>query len=117
MMLSLSASHPTVSATRRTAAGLRRADRLHDRFVDALDEIVALLVELVDRALGARDLMVVLDARLVLLVPQLDVRLREPGDQLSDGLRHPPLLGWTTTYYRLIAARYLARVTAARPLA
>lgn len=56
--------------------------------VDALDQIVALLIQLVDSALGRGHLVVVRNARFVLLVPELDVRLREARDELSDGIRH-----------------------------
>src|SRR5262245_41655582 len=83
-MLSLSASQPTVSATR----GPGGAHRLHHRIVDALDQVVALLVELVHRALGRRHLVVVRHARLVFLVPQLAVGLRQLRDQLADGFIH-----------------------------
>src|SRR5688572_198722 len=87
-MLSLSASHPTVSATTSTRLALRLARRLHHRLIDALDEIVPTLIELVDVAFRRRNLMIVFDARLVLLVPQLDVRLRQARDQHTDGLVH-----------------------------
>src|SRR5687768_5818654 len=87
-MLSLSASHPTVSATTSTRLALRLARRLHHRLIDALDEIVPTLIQLVDVAFRGRNLMIVLDARLVLLVPQLDVRLRQARDQHTDGLVH-----------------------------
>src|SRR5688500_12497136 len=85
MMLSLSQSQPTVSAI---ALPLRRPHGLHHRLVDPLDEVVALLVQLVDGALRRGARVFVLDARLVLLVPELDVRLRELGDQTSDGVVH-----------------------------
>src|SRR3712207_9287525 len=90
MIVSLSASQPIVSAT---AGTLRvgtpgRPHELAEGFVDPLDQVVSLLVETVDVALGGRHLVVVLDARLVLLVPQLDVRRGEPRDELSDRVVH-----------------------------
>src|ERR671915_79897 len=88
-MLSLSASQPTVSATTRTRLALHVTRDLHYRLVDALDEIVATLIQLVDVSLRGGDLMVVLDTRLVLLVPQLDVRLGESRDQHADCVVHP----------------------------
>src|SRR5687768_3399260 len=91
MMLSLSASQPTVSATLHlfTARCPRHA---HDFRIDPLDEVVALLVELVHAALGRGDLVIVVDPRLVLLVPELDVGLREARDQGADRLFHRRLL-------------------------
>src|SRR5688500_10904771 len=87
-MLSLSASHPTVSATACPRLALRLAHRAHHGFIDALDEIVAPLIQLVDRALRGRDLVIVVDTRLVLLVPELDVRLGQLRDQHADRLVH-----------------------------
>jgi len=55
---------------------------------DALDQVVPLLIQLVDGALGRRDLQIVRHARFVLFVPELDVRQRETRDQVSDGVRH-----------------------------
>lgn len=86
MMLILSQSQPTVSAT----VTLRGNYTPHFR-VYPLDKVVALLVQPVDRTLGARNLMVVLDSRLVLLVPQLDIRLREASNQGTDRLVHVPM--------------------------
>src|SRR5260221_7928741 len=83
MMLILSASQPTVSAT---LAALARG--LHHFRVDLLDQVVALLVQLVDVALGLGDRAVALEARLVLLVPQLDIRLRQSRHQGADRLVH-----------------------------
>src|SRR5687768_4295792 len=70
MMEILSTSEPTVSAT---PASLGCPHGLHHRLVDALDQVVAALVEAVHGALGGGHLVVVVDARLVLLVPQLHV--------------------------------------------
>src|SRR5688572_3948105 len=95
-MLSLSASQPTVSATARPCIALRLAHRLHDRLVDPLDQVVAALIQLVDVALRRGDLVIIVDASLVLFVPQLDVRLREPRDQRADRVVHrsPSLEPW-----------------------
>src|SRR6185312_14337963 len=84
MMLSLSASDPTVSATRRPRLA---HDAQHFR-VDALDQIVAPLVERVDGALRRRHRVVVRRPRVVFLVPQLDVRARQARDQLANGVVH-----------------------------
>src|SRR5688500_4681114 len=89
-MLSLSASEPTVSATGPSAA--RVAHRLHHGLVDALDEVVAPLVPLVDGALVGGHLVVVVRAPLVFLVPQLDVGLGQARDQGADGVVHPAAL-------------------------
>src|SRR5688500_16248399 len=112
-MLSLSASQPTVSATRRTRL-LRGADRAHHRFVDALDEIVPLLVQRVDPALGGRHQVVVVHSRAILLVPELDVRLREPRDQRPDRVVHAHPLetnGWAPG----ARCKYSTRWATARP--
>src|SRR3569623_856890 len=85
-MLSLSASQPTVSATRRISVA-SRAHRAKHLVVDALDQIVAPLIELVDVPLRGGDLVVVACTRLVLLVPELDVRARELRDERADRLR------------------------------
>src|SRR5687767_8829510 len=85
MMLSLSASEPTVSAT---GASARLLDGGQHRLVDALDEVVALLVEAVDGAFGGGDLVIVVGARFVLLVPELDVGLRQACDERADALGH-----------------------------
>src|SRR4028118_1591238 len=85
MMLSLSTSEPTVSAIGAPAGG---AHGVHHRLVDALDEVVAPLVQLVDGALGGRHLVVVVHARLVFFVPQLDVGLGQARDQGADALVH-----------------------------
>src|SRR4051794_26420606 len=85
-MLSLSASHPTVSAT-VVAPVTILAHRAQHLVVDALDQVVAALIELVDAALGGRDLVIVAGACLVLLVPELDVRARELGDERTDRFR------------------------------
>src|SRR6185437_734992 len=88
MMLSLSASDPTDSATRRP----RFAHRTHHFRIDALDQVVAPLIERIDGALRRRDDVVVVRARSVLFVPQLDVRTRQAGNQLANAVAHA-LLG------------------------
>src|SRR5947209_750926 len=85
-MLSLSASQPTVSATGRVSFSIF-VHGAQDFVVDALDQIVAALIELVDAALGHGDLVIVTGARLVLLVPELHVGARELGDQRADRFR------------------------------
>src|SRR5712671_3451364 len=90
MIVILSTSEPIVSATLR-ASGSRRAfprDDLAEFFVDALDQIVPLLIQLVHVALGGGDLMVVLHPRFVLFVPELDVRHRETRNELAQGVCH-----------------------------
>jgi heptosyltransferase I len=67
---------------------LSRADGLENRFVDPLDQVVAALIEFVDVPLGGSDLMVVLHAGFVFFVPELDVRLGEPGDEGTDRVVH-----------------------------
>jgi hypothetical protein len=57
-----------------------RHERQHG-LVDALDEVVARLVELVDAALGGGHARVVAHARVVLLVPEVDVGLRQARDE------------------------------------
>src|SRR6185312_8661875 len=84
MMLSLSASDPTVSATRRP----RVAHHAHHLGVDALDQVVAPLVERVDRALRRCHRVVVDRSRLVFLVPQLDVRTRQARNQIANAVAH-----------------------------
>jgi hypothetical protein len=85
----LSASQPMVSATmRRYSRRLRCPKELPEGHVDSLDQVVALLVEAIDVALCRRDLAVVVDARFVLLVPQLDVRRRETGDESAYRVIH-----------------------------
>jgi hypothetical protein len=115
MMLILSASQPTVSATiplRSGGTAIRRiASAIVTRMavgvvrgpatgsltgahypehlgVDALDEIVTALVQLVDLPLGRGNLMVVVDTRAILFVPELDVGTRELTYQRSDSLVH-----------------------------
>src|SRR5664279_2625147 len=83
MMLSLSASQPTVSATGGVSVAVL-AHGAHHLAVDALDEIVAALIERIDAALRGRDLVIVTRARLILLVPELDIGARELGDQRAD---------------------------------
>src|SRR5437016_42073 len=92
----LSTREPSVSATLRSPFGCRlgrfgRALASHDLakcFVDALDQIVALLIERVDGALRGRHLTIVRDARFVFLVPQLDVRRGEASDQVPKSVVH-----------------------------
>src|SRR5665647_117609 len=98
MMLSLSASQPTVSATGRVSVAIVAivAHSVENFIIDLLDEIVAALIELVDVPLRRRDLMIVAGACLVLLVPELDVGARELGDERPDRLlsghaHHRPL--------------------------
>jgi hypothetical protein len=79
MMLILSASQPTVSATTglrtpraRGSTALRitlRSHHLEHLGVDAFYEIVATLIEFVYATLGGGHLMVVIHTRLVLFVP------------------------------------------------
>src|SRR5262245_4199647 len=88
-MLSLSTSEPTVSATRRLL-GLCGSDH---RLIDALDQIVALLIETIDVALGRRHRMIVGDACLVLFMPQLDVHTAKMGNQRTNGIVHHPIPG------------------------
>src|ERR1051325_3175781 len=92
MIVILSTIDPTVSATfaplgRLPGAASARARFLRDLpahfLVDALHEIVALLIQLVDVALGGGHLEVVRDARLILLVPQLDVGHGEAGNEIA----------------------------------
>lgn len=56
----------------------------HDRLIDALDQIVALLVELVDAPLGCSYRMIVRHARPVFFMPQLDVDLAKLRYERSD---------------------------------
>src|SRR4026209_942376 len=85
-MVSLSASEPTVSAN---GASLRRTDNLEHRLIDAFDQIVALLVEAVDGALGQGDLVVIVGTRLILFMPKLDIRLSQPRDESADRVHGP----------------------------
>src|SRR5688572_29206259 len=98
MIVILSTSQPTVSAT-FPAPGLFRdglpgrcalfpGDGLAHFLVDALDQVVALLIQLVDGALCRSDLQVIRNSCFVFLVPELDVRHRETRDELSNGVRH-----------------------------
>src|SRR3954465_5670676 len=92
MMEILSTSQPSVSATAVVHGASHERAKL---LVDALDEIVAALIELVDVALRGRDLMIVVHARFVLLVPQLDVRLCQAGHEVADRLiGHASSSGW-----------------------
>src|SRR4051794_10530096 len=91
-MLSLSASQPTVSATGRVSLAILLHCAQHFA-IDALDQVVAALIELVDAALGRGDLVVITCTCLVLLVPELDVGAGELGDQRADrfsGHAHHP---------------------------
>src|SRR4051812_20019805 len=99
MIVILSTSDPIVSATLASPCDRLTAARpaLHDRrwrhrlaknLVDALDQVVALLIQLVHAALRRRDLMIVLHAGFVFLVPQLDVRGGEAGDEVAEGVCH-----------------------------
>src|SRR5687767_2111060 len=106
-MLSLSASHPTVSATALSRVALRLTDCLHDRLVDLLDQVVSALIELVDVTLRRGDLVVVVDASLVFLMPELDVRLREARDQRPDRVVHSVSpTGTVKRFRRSPAARF-----------
>src|SRR5881394_1671643 len=92
MMEILSTSQPTVSATLpRLFPSLRLhcgSGRGHAPkfFVDALDEVVPLLVQFVDVALGRGHLMVIRHPRFVLLVPQDDIRRGQTGYELAEAL-------------------------------
>src|SRR5687768_1360130 len=100
MIVILSTSEPTVSATFGAFFWPRcLCNQLANLFVNALNHVIALLVEAVDGALGRRDLAIVRRARFVLLVPELDVGHRETGNQLSKVLRHGTNL-ITTPYHR-----------------
>src|SRR5690349_12867602 len=103
MIVILSTNQPTVSATALALFGrgffrpglrcaLLAGDGLADFLVNALDQVVAALIQLVDVALRRRNLVVVGYARLVLLVPQLDVRLREARDEVPNGVRHGAII-------------------------
>ena len=85
-MLSLSASQPTVSAI--VLPFPRLAHGLPHRLVDALDQVVALLIQRVDATLGGGHAMIIVHPRTVFFVPELDVRLREAGDELADRVIH-----------------------------
>src|SRR6266849_1145924 len=91
MIVSLSTSEPIVSATFRALRlprrGLGRGD-LAKFFVDTLDQVVSFLIQRVDVALRRRDLEIVRRARFVLLVPQLDVGLRQPRDEVAESVGH-----------------------------
>src|SRR5207302_2189229 len=77
----------TLRALRLPCRSLARDD-LAELLVDALDQIVSLLIQLVDVALRRRDLEIVRHARFVLFVPELGVGLRQTRDKGAEGIRH-----------------------------
>jgi len=58
--------------------------RCQELAVDLFDQVVALLIELIDPAFRLRDRSIITDASFVFFVPQVDVGLRQPADQLTD---------------------------------
>jgi hypothetical protein len=79
MMLILSASQPTVSATGTSARLVRHAP---DLGVDALDEVVALLVQAVDVALRRRHLVGVVGACQSSTFVRARCAMREPMESM-----------------------------------
>src|SRR6185312_9251714 len=88
-MVSLSTSDPTVSAI---AVGLLRGmHTLAHRFINALDQVIAPLIQLIHAPFGCGHLVIISNARTILLVPQFDVGGRELRHQTANSIIHVAL--------------------------